>query len=132
MQVWIGTARGAGAQYAEGSGDRSGRASALSLRPVLWYAWALIQPPGWLMAGFVDLDQRLCGCLIIRRGASYCAGDVSGNEGFPLAAWANRAYGDDTGRLAGSSDKPGRFWVPWAWTRGAVGVWLAGCVCVVL
>lgn len=97
----------------QGVGTRSGRASAVSLRPVLWYAWTLIQPRRWLMAGFVDLDQRLCGCLIVGRGDSCCAGDVSRSEGFPLAAWANRAYGDDTGRLAGISDRPGRFWVPW-------------------
>jgi hypothetical protein len=87
------------------------------------------------MAGFMDLDQRLCGCLIVGRGGSYCAGDVSRNEGVPLAAWANRAYGDDTRRLAGISDRPGRFWVPRAWVRAAVGVWSAGCGvawCVVL
>lgn len=76
------------------------------------------------MAGFVDLDQRLCGCLIVGRGASYCAGDVSRNEGVLLAAWANRAYGDDTGRLAGISDNPGRFWVPW-------GVGASSCWCAV-
>lgn len=58
----------------------------LSLRSVLWYAWPLIQPPGWSMAGLVDLDQRLGGCLIMGRGASYCAGDVSRNEGPPLEA----------------------------------------------
>lgn len=65
----------------------------------LWYAWPLIQPPGWLMAGLVDLDQRLGGCLIMGRGASYCAGDVSRNEGPPLSGslGTNRAYGDDTG-----------------------------------
>lgn len=55
----------------------------------------LIQPRGWSTAGFVDLDQRLCGCLIVGRGDSYCAGDVSRNQRFPQAAWANRAYGDD-------------------------------------
>lgn len=87
----------------------------------LWDAWALIQPRGWLMAGAADLDQRLCGCLIIRKGPSYCAGDVSRSEGFLLAAWANRAYGDDT---AGINDKPGA-------TLGALGADAKSCWCVV-
>lgn len=100
---------------------RSGRASALFLGSGLWYAWALIQPRGWLMAGAADLDQRLCGCLIIRKGPSYCAGDVSRSEGFLLAAWANRAYGDDT---AGIDDKPGA-------TLGALGADAKSCWCVV-
>lgn len=73
------------------------------------------------MAGFVDLDQRLCGCLNVGRGDSYCAVDVSRNQGFPLAAWANRAYGDDTGRLAGISDRRGRFWA--ALGAGASSCW---------
>lgn len=137
MRVCVGTARGARAQYGQASGDEVGSSQRFvsglwALGSGLWYAWALIQPRGWLMAGAADLDQRLCGCLIIRKGPSYCAGDVSRSEGFLLAAWANRAYGDDT---AGINDKPGA-------TLGALGAdakscwWVlgrvGGCACVVL